>query len=89
MVQNVCISYNPSPKTKKDGGGGIIASREDDQDYVQDRDKRHSDSYRYNSDYLRMFDFIGIIKLDAYHNKALSGVSKATREKIWGSIKGG
>ena len=67
----------------------IIARRTDDHDYDQDRDERHIDSYRYNSDSVRMFDSIGIIELDASQNRALAGVGKATRKKIWGAFKGG
>ena len=44
LVKNVHISQNPSPKTKKDGAGKIIASRTDDHDYRKERYERH-DSY--------------------------------------------
>ena len=71
-------------RRKRTGAGEIIARRKDDQDYVQDRDKRHSDSYRYNYDYVRMFDSVGIIELDASQNRSLDGVGKATRKKNWG-----
>ena len=36
-----------------------------------------------------MFDSIGIIELDASQNRALAGVGKATRKKMWGTFKGG
>ena len=38
------MSQNPSPKTKKDGGGGYNC-KEDDNDYGQDRDERHQGEY--------------------------------------------
>ena len=57
--------------------------------YGQDRDERHSDSYGYNSDSVRMFDSIGIIELDASQNRALAGVGKVNRKKIWEAFKGG
>ena len=63
--------------------------KEDNHDYGQDRDQRHSDSNRYNSDSVRMFDSNGIIESEASQNRALDGVGKATREKIWGAFKGG
>ena len=62
--------------------GAIVARRTDDHDYGQDMDKRHRDSYRKNSDSIRMFDSIAIIKMDASQNRALAGVGKATRKKI-------
>ena len=71
------------------GAGAIIARRAGDFYYGQDREERHSDSHRYNSDSVRMFDYIGIIELDASQNRALAGVGKATRKKIWGAFKGG
>ena len=82
------MSQNPSPKTKKDGGGGNNCN-EDDRYYGQDSDKWHRNRYRYNSDSVRMFDSIGIIEPDAPQNRSLSGVGKATRKKIWGALKGG
>ena len=63
---------------KKDGGG-VNNCKEDNHDYSQDTDERYSDSYGYNSDYVRMFDSIGIIKLDTSQNRALAGVGRATR----------
>ena len=67
----------------------IISRKTYNHDYVQDRDKRHSNSYPYNSDSVPIFDSIGIIELDASQNRALAGVGKATREKILGVFKGG
>ena len=58
----------------------------EDHNYSQNREDWHSDSYRYNSDYVRMFDSIGIIELDTSQNRALAGVGKATRKKIWGAF---
>ena len=86
MVKNLRMSQNPSPQTKKDGGNNC---REENHDYGQDRDERHSDSYRYNSDYVRIFYSIGIIEPDASQNIALNGVGKVTRKNIWGAFKGG
>ena len=57
----------------------ITARRTDNHNYSQNRDERHSDILRYNSDYVRMFDSIGIIKLDTSQNRALAGVGRATR----------
>ena len=74
------MSQSPSPNTKKDGGGGNNF-KEDDHNYGQERYGRHIDSYRYNSDSVRMFDSIGIIEPDAPQNRSLAGVGKATREK--------
>ena len=59
---------------KDGGGGGGNNFKEDNHNCGQDRDKRHSDSYRYNSDPVRMFDSIGIVKTDAFQNRALAGV---------------
>ena len=72
---------------KRVGAGGIIAGSTDDHDYSQDRGERHSDSYRYHSHYVHIFDSIGIIKLDASQNRALAGVGKATRKNM-GVVQG-
>ena len=56
----------------------------EDHDYVQDRDENHRNSYLYNSNYVWMFDSIGIIELDASQNRALAGVGKATSKNILG-----
>ena len=53
---------------------------------IEDREE-YSDRYRYNSDYVRMFDSIGIIELDASQNRALAG-GGATRKKILGGVQG-
>ena len=76
-------------RLKSTGAEAIIARRTDNHDYGQDRDEWHIDSYRYNSDSVRMFDSIGIVELDAYHNIDLAGVGNATRKKIWEAFKGG
>ena len=40
----------------------------------------------YNSNYVQMFDSIGIIEPYASHNRALAGVGKVTSKKIWGAF---
>ena len=55
--------------------------RTEDQEYGQDRDDRHNNIYRYNSDSVRMFYSIGIIEPDTSQNRSLDGVGKATRKK--------
>ena len=76
-------------RRKITGTGEIIARRTEDNDYGQDRDKQHIDSYRYNSDSVRMFGSIGILELDVSQKRTLAGVGKATREKYWGAFKRG
>ena len=96
-ICNLCYKMYACNRTyhqrqKRKGAGAIIASRADYHDYGQDRDERHSNIYRYNSDYVHMFDSIGIIKLDASQNRSLSRVGKATvtatSKNIWGAFKG-
>ena len=71
------------------GAGALIARRTDNHDYSQYRDEQHSNSYRYNSNSVRMFDSIGVIKLNAPQNRAPDRVGTVTRKKLWGSFKGG
>ena len=70
-------------RLKRTGAGEIFARRTDNHNYGQDRDERHSGSYHYNSNCVRMFDSIGIIELYDSQNRALDGLEKATR-KIYG-----
>ena len=81
------MSQNPSPKTKKDGSVGNNL-KEYDHDYVQDRDKCHSDSYRYNSDYVWMFDSIEIIEPDALPEQSLGWGGEGDQEKNMGGVQG-
>ena len=64
---------------KRTREGVIIARRTDNHNYGQNRDERHSNSNRYNYDYVQMLGYIWIIKHDASHNRALDGVGKKTR----------
>ena len=89
LDQPLCSLWYKIYACHRTGAGGVIARRTDDHYYGQDRYKRHSDSYRYNSDYVWMFDSIGVIELDASQNRALAGVGMVTRKKIWGAFKGG
>ena len=70
-------------RQKRTGLGEIVTKRTGDNHFGQDREERQIDSYGYNSDYVRMFDSIGIIELDASQNRALAGGGKAIR-KIYG-----
>ena len=74
-------------RQKRTGAGAIIARRTDDHDDGQDRDERHINSCRYNSDSVRMFDSIRMIELESYQNRSLAGLRMATRGKIWVEFK--
>ena len=65
-----------------------IACKEDR--IASDRDSREEyiDSFRYNSDSVRMLDSVGIIEPDASQNRTSAGVGKATNP-IWSNICGG
>ena len=71
-------------RQKRTGLGAIVTKRTGDNHFGQDREERQIDSYGYNSDYVRMFDSIGIMELDASQDRVLAGLGKATREKYLG-----
>ena len=84
------------------GGGGYLSRALDEAKYkaLTCKDNRlgaefssffeyreeYSDSYRYNSDYVRIFNSVGNIKPDASQNRALSVVGKANKKR-WGAFK--
>ena len=63
--------------------------KEEDQNYSQDRDERHSDSYGCNSDSVRMFDSIGIIEPEMVGGGCIQGHRSISTSNATMGVGGG